>query len=299
MLPWAKSPSVVAMAAPRSTIFSTLASSDAQLLQHRVINDHFATAHWFNKRDVVEYHAGDVHALSLYIDNGQNCARIDQRHAAGATGSLCLIPIGQQSRWQIDGDFEFAHLYFRDSAIRRFAAHTLDIEPRIVEVPDLTFKQDCELQQRCRQLFQASDADNLQLEESVNGILKHLLTRGDYCLNHRLKPSGGLSPSVHRRVVEYIESHFQNPISLAQLGEVAGLSEYHLQRMFRLSHGCSPSEYLLEVRIRRAREKLKGSQTLADIALSCGFSNQSHFNRSFRKRVGVSPGQYRRRLRGQ
>ena len=82
---------------------------------------------------------------------------------------------------------------------------------------------------------------------------------------------------------------------LVQLAEECGLSVAHFARAFRQSLKTSPHRWLLERRIERAMAMLSREQaSLADIALACGFSDQSHFTRVFAKHAGVSPGQWRR-----
>ena len=62
--------------------------------------------------------------------------------------------------------------------------------------------------------------------------------------------------------------------------------------MFKISQGISPHHYLTEVRLEKARHMIKKEIPLAQVALQCGFSHQSHFNNVFRKEIGLSPGEY-------
>jgi transcriptional regulator of acetoin/glycerol metabolism/AraC-like DNA-binding protein len=108
-------------------------------------------------------------------------------------------------------------------------------------------------------------------------------------------PRGGLAPGKLRRVREYIETHLGEPLAIETLASQAGLSVHHFARAFRESVGVPPHRYLLEQRLRRAAELLKSTeQPLANIALSVGFSDQSHFSRSFHWLEGQTPGQFRR-----
>ena len=101
----------------------------------------------------------------------------------------------------------------------------------------------------------------------------------------------GLSPGAKRRVLEYMDAHFNEQLTLESLARVAGLSAHHFARAFRQSTGEPPHQYLLRRRIERATEMLKQPELpLSEIALAVGFSDHSHFARHFRRLVGMSPG---------
>ena len=87
-------------------------------------------------------------------------------------------------------------------------------------------------------------------------------------------------------------------ISLDDLAGSVGLSRYHFARRFRQSTGTTPHEFVLQQRVERAKTLLDRTNTaLPDIASVCGFADQSHMTREFRKRVSVTPGRYRRQSR--
>ncbi|WP_414717564.1 helix-turn-helix domain-containing protein [Steroidobacter sp.] len=76
---------------------------------------------------------------------------------------------------------------------------------------------------------------------------------------------------------------------------MVNLSRFHFCRVFRLTVGASPWEYLSLLRLRRAKVLLQeSSRSVTEIAHICGFSDQSHFTRVFRRRIGTSPGRWRR-----
>lgn len=87
--------------------------------------------------------------------------------------------------------------------------------------------------------------------------------------------------------------------SLAELAAGVGVHPVTLARAFRRAFGCTVGEYLRRLRIDRAAQQLAaGDQPLAEIALTAGFADQSHFSNVFRRRVGMSPSVYRREVRG-
>jgi AraC family transcriptional regulator len=105
---------------------------------------------------------------------------------------------------------------------------------------------------------------------------------------------GGLAPDRLRRVLDHIEGHLSDAIRLTQLAEVARLSSAHFSTQFRRSTGLSPHRYVLQRRIKRAKELLAaGHMSLAEIGYALGFPSQAHFTTTFRKLVGTTPGAYR------
>jgi AraC family transcriptional regulator len=99
------------------------------------------------------------------------------------------------------------------------------------------------------------------------------------------------------RVVEHIDANLGREISLASLAETAGYSRSHFLRMFRSATGQTPYHYVLQSRLRRAKELMRlGHLSLIDIAAHAGFSSHAHMSRTFRQLLGVTPSEYRRNL---
>lgn len=110
----------------------------------------------------------------------------------------------------------------------------------------------------------------------------------------------GVSPApkrVEKRVVrvvlDYLDHHFVENVSLRSLSEVAGLSEFHLLRVFRTAVGLPPHAYVIQKRVDHARRLLLTGLSIADVSLEAGFADQSHFTRAFKGIVGITPGRYR------
>jgi transcriptional regulator GlxA family with amidase domain len=95
-----------------------------------------------------------------------------------------------------------------------------------------------------------------------------------------------------------LEADLAGRLSLADLAQACGLSIRHFTRAFRQSTGLSPHQWLVRQRVERAKALLQGSSsTLSEIALACGFADQSHFSRLFSRATGTSPGVWRRARR--
>ena len=101
---------------------------------------------------------------------------------------------------------------------------------------------------------------------------------------------GGLSPARTHRICEYINSNLDQNIGLEALAEMAGLSTHHFARAFKQTVGMPPHGYVLQRRIEHAQKMLRNTDLpMSEIALSAGFSDQSHLARHFRRITGMSP----------
>ncbi|MEO0536935.1 MAG: AraC family transcriptional regulator [Cyanobacteria bacterium P01_A01_bin.123] len=99
-------------------------------------------------------------------------------------------------------------------------------------------------------------------------------------------------------VLDYIEAHLTEDLSLADLALTAGLSKFHFSRLFKDVIGLTPHKYVLKRRIERATQVLKqGDLTIAQVAHTFGFTDQSHFTRVFKQVKGVTPKLFIKSLR--
>ncbi len=107
-------------------------------------------------------------------------------------------------------------------------------------------------------------------------------------------PTGALSRVQVERVVDYMEAYLGEPISLQDLAEASGLSASHFARRFKSATGMPPHQYLIALRVERAKRMLLQNEAIVEVALACGFSHQEHLTRIFRRFTGVTPANYRR-----
>jgi len=99
-------------------------------------------------------------------------------------------------------------------------------------------------------------------------------------------------------VIRHIDRHFEEKISMEEMARLAGLSSTHFNRRFRALLKMSPSEYLAKRRVQEAQRLLTESEeSVGEIAVACGFYDQSHFTRHFRRVTGMTPLGYRKRFR--
>lgn len=262
---------------------------------------------------LVEYHNGGEqvfyeneaqHTFSLYLDGGFETFRTDAQGPKGAPSHFCLMPQDSYSAWDVGTRQRFAHLYFSDDYLKRIALTTFDMDPRRVSLPQLTFAHDPALDAIFRHSLMSWDWTTrnsaLAVEQGVQTLLVNLIRGLGVGKSLPESLSGGLSPRVMARVLEFIEANLDRPILLGELAQQAGLSEYHFARMFKISQAQTPQQCITRLRLERAKRLLclQPAQSLADISLACGFSSQSHLGRVFKQYLGVTPGSYRQQVSG-
>jgi AraC family transcriptional regulator len=113
----------------------------------------------------------------------------------------------------------------------------------------------------------------------------------------RYSHTSALPPIALRRVIERMKHSFETDLTLDSLAAESGYSRAHFLRMFRAATHQTPHQYLLNLRLENAIQKMRERSTpLIDIAVACGFSSHAHFTNVFRSKLGMLPSQYRREL---
>ncbi|MCF4994075.1 helix-turn-helix domain-containing protein [Pseudomonas syringae] len=285
------------MALDTLQIFQALNRSPNARLEHSAeLGDGLSAALWSNHHDAQEYEAPSHHTLSCYIAGGTGTFRRGQPGITGGPDKLCVLPADHQSGWVINGDIRLAHLYFSAEQFALGCVTLLDREPRELQLREQTFLDDAQQAQRFRQLIALNweePAERLLTSSLAHEMLSHaLLSQVNARQGVRLK--GGLAAHQRRHLVQFIDSQLAEAISLGQLATLCALSEYHFARMFRVSFGLPPHQYVLARRLSRARDLLRCTTLpLGEIALACGFASASHFANRFRQALGGTPGEYR------
>jgi AraC family transcriptional regulator len=136
-----------------------------------------------------------------------------------------------------------------------------------------------------------------QRVQRADALLRNFpMQQGEAFESRDARPSGpALLAWQIKRLVAYIESHIESPISIQELASIAGLSPSHFCRAFRRSLKESPHCFVMQRRIARSQALMSTTRApLSHIAIDCGFADQAHFSRVHRKLVGMAPGIWRR-----
>ncbi|MGF1495608.1 MAG: helix-turn-helix domain-containing protein [Elainellaceae cyanobacterium] len=149
-----------------------------------------------------------------------------------------------------------------------------------------------------RALEDSKSASRLYAETMTTALMVHLLQY--YCANQAVLPTygGGLPKLKLQQVVDYIQAHLSQDLSLNELASVAQMSAHYFSQLFKQSTGLSPHQYVIHCRIKRSQALLgQGEATIAEVAKAVGFADQSHFHRHFKRLVGVTPGTFVRQAK--
>jgi AraC-like DNA-binding protein len=126
---------------------------------------------------------------------------------------------------------------------------------------------------------------------SVEGLVLELLAE---CSRSRAEPSHAHPPGWLDRVRELLRDRFAENLSLAEVAAAVNISADHLARSFRRCHGCTMGEYVRRLRVDFACRRLAASEVpLVELALDAGFTDQSHFTKTFKRHMGVTPAVFR------
>lgn len=239
-----------------------------------------------------------MHAVSIALDTTPSERWFDgHRESEYQTrGTTAIIPAGTLHRclWEAEVQFMFV-------AVDPMLLVQLGLEvttPEDIElIPHFATFQDpliLGIMSSLKDELQSThQRDNLYVEQLKTTLVFHLLKK--YCGK---KPqistyTDGLSKSKLKHILEYIHSHIDSEIKLTKLAEMAGISQYYFCQLFKQSVGITPYQYVLQLRVERAKHLLKSQKmTICDVALACGFADQSHFTKHFRKLTGMTPKMY-------
>ncbi|MEZ2128116.1 MULTISPECIES: helix-turn-helix domain-containing protein [unclassified Sinorhizobium] len=279
------------------SVSEALARTGAHLERAGSAGRGLSVAEWSNRDNRACYDRPGHHTLSIYLSGGERVVREDGQISGGAPDKLCLLPAGHESRWLIGGPIRMFHLYIDPEVLAYQALTAFDVDPRHVDLMDLTFVDDPAMSMIVRGGVLPLDwnerSDRVALDLACHLLIHHTLRRHIRRAEREIV-RGGLSPSVRRRIVDHIEAHLEQALTLDQLASEAGLSTFHFAKMFRISFGMPPHRYLAERRVERARNLLRsGSIELVQVALACGYASQSHFTKAFRSATGITPGEWR------
>lgn len=215
-------------------------------------------------------------------------------------GGAAVIPAGQPHSASSDGLAEYVSLYLDPALVLRAASES-GVRGR-VELVAKSYESDPTMHGVALSLLREVERGGLcgpLYTESLSNVLAvHLLRNYAEVGAGAPRFAGGLSGRRLRRVTEHMAENYERDLSLVELAQVAGVSPFHFAREFKRATGAAPHQYLIGVRIGRAKALLaEGRLPLSEVSLRAGFSSQSHFTRLFHRVTGETPKSYRDALR--
>lgn len=162
---------------------------------------------------------------------------------------------------------------------------TLSFGARVVRDQEVTARL-----HRFHRLSELPGSPLLEREAYLGEAL--VLLAGRHAASPQAPRMPGHEPGAVRLSREYLEDHAAENVSLAALARFAGLSAFHLSRVFRETVGMPPHAYQTQVRVRRAKSLLRAGRPITLAATEAGFYDQAHLTRHFKGIVGLTPGRY-------
>jgi AraC family transcriptional regulator len=262
-----------------------------------------AIAYWKHEalHDVVEPMAD--HVIMTYPVGSQALERRSGKLAAISTarpGVVTIIPAGSTSRWDIHRPMHVVQLYLPQKTLLRIADEANTAGPG--DLLERTGHPDAITS---RLLLSAADAlegratlDTLFRQQLTDLLATRLLAAHAGVAATPQPIIGGLSPAVLRRAIERLRSDSDADVSLSALASDAGLSRFHFCRAFKESTGLSPHGWLRQHRLEQAMNMLRETdESVVSIAAALGYSSQTAFAAAFKKLMGETPSDWRKRVR--
>jgi AraC family transcriptional regulator len=211
-----------------------------------------------------------------------------------ATGTIGMTKPSNEAtlRWNGKTSHSTLHLHIPAHIVEDVFAGLSRDASHAPELPDLLGVHDPLIQQLM--LSSAMAARNglpdVYAETAATMLATHLFSR----YGKLMMPSPICEDDRLRRATAYIHDNLAEALSLEAIAQQAGLSRFHLLRLFKRACGETPFQHITRLRIEEACRLLSsGSRSVAEIAFRCGYENPAHFASAFRRVIGVSPSTYR------
>ena len=244
------------------------------------------------RKHVFPPHTHETYVIGTVIE-GLHCYMHNGRMVRTGPGQLCFINPGEvHDGAPVDGGYRYRMIYPTEELLQeimRDATGRAEGPPRFLapEVRD----EELARQFASAHLMLEDERQPLAGDEALAAVLVKAVRR--HARSSLDLPRAGTESTAVARARDYLAAHVEQPVDLKTLARVAGLSGYHLIRVFRKATGLSPHAWLVDRRVHLAAQLIRAGEPLSLIASRCGFSDQSHLTRLFKARLGVTPGQYR------
>ncbi|SDA92303.1 AraC family transcriptional regulator [Sinorhizobium sp. NFACC03] len=254
-------------------------------------------------RGRVHVPGGDTHRLGMHFGPPVNadcqCGGRRMRRVQ-KPGDIDIIPAGVEGSWEDDADCRILRLSFSRSLLDRVAADLGRHGDRVELLPQLQLR-DTRLEAIGWAIKADLEADTpsdpLYIDLLANALAVRLI---ETATGGPQRPEGRSEPKLSARqlrvLTEFIETHLDKRLHLADLAAVAGLSATRLKTLFRNSTGLPVHQYVIRRRVEHARALMTTTMMPAsEIAVAAGFAHQSHMASTMRRLLGETPGEIMRR----
>jgi len=216
---------------------------------------------------------------------------------------IVVTPAGMRSGWRWFEPSQCIVITLDPAKLERFAQSEVGVVLTGAQLQNLPQFKDPDICQAGVMLRDALAAGGLGVEVMFESLARVFLVKLIQKYAERTQEEIGFSARFtapqYKRVLDHIAISYDGTITLEDLSGVAGLSPSHFSRLFKATIGTSPMQFVTGYRVDQARKQLADrARPLGEIALACGFSDQAHFNRVFRRAEGMTPSAYRQSQTG-
>jgi AraC family transcriptional regulator len=246
------------------------------------------------------HHPSLIYHLSRPTQVTRKIAGAGRETALIGPRRICLTPGDATAQWQHAGHPEILQVYLRQSVYEAAVSEIYGCDSAGAELVPRFAILDPLLEQLAIAITNAlrdgNGEDGLYIDTVAQMMAVHLArTHSSRSRPVRILPAKPLAGWKMRRVIDFIEDNLEGDLSLQAMAAEVDISPLYLARAFKAAVGQSPHQYVLARRIERAKELLRNTDLpVVDVALSSGFSSQSHLSHWFIRQIGVSPAMYRR-----
>lgn len=225
--------------------------------------------------------------LLMYVKNGSLLLEYENQKEQANDGCFVFLDCYQSHAYSSMTGWESLWCHFDGPAAR---AYYTSICSRLGTIFSLT--DPYPVLNKMNAIFQMFHSDTVIKEPLLSKYLTDILT---YLLMYSPSKETSIDyAGLVEDIVSYLNEHFTENISVEQLANRAGFSQYHFIRIFKKETGFTPHEYLINIRMNTAKYLLKNTRlTIKDICFNTGFSCESVFCNAFKKYVQLTPAQYR------
>ncbi len=237
-------------------------------------------------------HTHESYVIGTVV-GGMNVYRISGSLVRAGPGELCFVNPGEvHDAIPEDEGYSYRMIYPKPSLLQSIVEQSTGRRSaaphfRVPVTPDPVL---------ARRFLAAHEglqhgAEPLGVDEALTSVLLDMIDRHAGGLNAMAIP--GREPAAVKRAKDFLSAHLDQPVELETLAREAGLSAFHLIRVFRKATGLTPHNWLLDRRVHQACNLLRDGLSATHVAAMTGFSDQSHLTRVFKQRLGVTPGRFR------
>lgn len=225
--------------------------------------------------------------LVMLITKGSCTITLGEARTEAGAGDVVLLDCYAPHQYESTTGYESCWLHFDGQLCRSYYEYITAHYGNVLVPGDVR-----EVKESLMHIYHMFRTNTRILEADISRHITNIMT--ELMLAGTAKETASDTQLSLSKTISYINEHFAEPITLDELSALAALSPYYFTRLFTRETGMTPHQYLITMRINSAKFLLKTTALpVKEIGFSCGFTSESSFCTTFRKREGKTPGEYR------